>query len=79
MQKLGKTAGRLVASRSVPDSGVSTPYGTIDDIGRVALSMETMKKTGDATTARPIKTSKVPGRKIREVTMKKLSCVFDIQ
>ena len=31
MRKLIETAGRLVANRNVPGSGVTAPYGTIDD------------------------------------------------
>ena len=45
MQQLVETAGRLVANRSVPASGLTAPYGTIDDTGRVKLSSEVMKKT----------------------------------
>ena len=38
VEKLIETAGRLVANRSAPESGVTAPYGTIDDTGRVELS-----------------------------------------
>ena len=79
VQKLIETAGRLVANRSASGSEVTAPYGTIDDTSRVELSQESMRKTGADTTTRPMKTSKVPDRKIREVTMKKVSRVFDIQ
>ena len=48
IQQLVGTAGRFVAYRSVPGSGVTAPYGTIDDIGRVELSSEVVKKIGDA-------------------------------
>ena len=37
MQRLIETAGRLVASKSTRGSGVTAPYGTIDDAGRVQL------------------------------------------
>ena len=37
MQQLLEAAGRLVASRSVPGSGVTAPYGTNDDTGREEL------------------------------------------
>ena len=37
VQKLIETAGRLVTNRSVPGSGVTAPYGAIDDTGRVEL------------------------------------------
>ena len=66
-------------NRSVPGTGVTAPYGTIDNTERVELSMETMKRTGAATATRPTKTSKVPDRKIREILMKKVSHLFDIQ
>ena len=47
VRKLIKTAGRLVANRNAPGSGLTAPYGRIDDTGRVELSRETIKKTGD--------------------------------
>ena len=43
VRKLIETAGRLVADRSAPGSGLTAPYGTIDDTGRVEFSQETMK------------------------------------
>ena len=41
-----KAAGRLMANRNVPGSGVNAPSGTIDDTGRVELSSEVIKKVG---------------------------------
>ena len=38
VRNLIETAGRLVANRNVPGSGVTAPYGTIDDTGKVQLS-----------------------------------------
>ena len=73
LQKLIETAARHVANRSVSDSRVTAPYGTIDDTGRVELSQETMKRTGADTTTRLMKSSKVPDTKKREVPMKKVS------
>ena len=35
VRKLIETAGRLVANKNAPGSGVTAPYGTIDDTGRV--------------------------------------------
>ena len=35
MRKLIETAGRLVANRNAPGSGVTATYGTVDDMGRV--------------------------------------------
>ena len=37
-RKLIETAGRLVANKKAPGSGVTAPYGTIDDTGRVRLN-----------------------------------------
>ena len=79
MQNLIDTAGRLVANRSVSGYGVTAPYGKIDDTGRVELSTGTMKKMGAATATKPIKTSKAPERKIREIPIKKVSHVCGIQ
>ena len=42
--KVIETAGRLVANRNAPGSGVTAPYGTIDDTGRVQLSQDAMIK-----------------------------------
>ena len=58
VQRLIETAGRLVAGRSAPGSGVTAPDGTIDDTGRVELSQETMRRTGTDTTMRPTKTTR---------------------
>ena len=63
VQKLIETAGRQVVNRSAPGSGVTALYGTMEDIGRVELSQETMRRTGDDTTTGKT-TSKVPDRKI---------------
>ena len=79
VRKLIETAGRLVANRSAPGSGVTAPYGTIGDTGRVELSQETMKRTGADNTTLPTKTSEVPKRKIRVMPMKNVSRVFDVQ
>ena len=65
VKKLIETAGRLVANRNVPGSGVTAPYGTIDDTGRVQLSQEMMTRTGVSDTTLPTKSSKAPDRKIR--------------
>ena len=58
---------------------MTAPYGTIDDTGRVQLSQEFMTRTGASDTTLPTKSSKVPDRKIREVPMKKVSRVIDVQ
>ena len=54
--KLMETAGRLVANKSAPGSGVTAPYGTIDE------SVMTRQGVSDAT--QPMGSSKVPERKI---------------
>ena len=79
LQKLVETAGPLVANRSVPGYGVTAPYGTIDDTGRVELSTETMKKRGVVPSTKPTETSRVPDGKIRDKPLKKVSRVFDVQ
>ena len=79
MRKLIETTGRLVANRNAPGSGVTAPYGRIDDTGRVELCRETIKKTGVDRLTLPAKTSRAPGRKIRELPMMKVSRVFDVQ
>ena len=79
MRKLIETAGRLGANRNAPCSGVTAPYGIIDDRGRVQLSQEMMTRTGVSDTTLPTKSSKVPDRKIREMPMKKVSRVIDVQ
>ena len=69
-----------MANRSAPGSGVTAPYGTIDDAGTVALSQETMRRKGADTATRPTKTtSKVPDSKIKKMLIKKVSRVFDVQ
>ena len=79
VRKLIETAGRLVANRNASGSGVTAPYETIDDTGRVQLSQELMTRTGVSDTMLPTNGSKVPERKIREVPMKKVSRVIDVQ
>ena len=79
MRKLIETAGRLVANRNAPGSGVTAPYGKIDDTGRVKYSRETAKKMGIDSDMLPKKTSRALERKKREMQMKKVSRVFDVQ
>ena len=69
----------MVANRNAPGSGVTAPYGTIDDAGRVQLSQETKTRTGVSDTTLPTKSSKVTDRKILEMPMKKVSRVIDVQ
>ena len=44
MRQLVQAADRIVANRNKPGSGENAPYGTIDDIGRVELFSEVLKK-----------------------------------
>ena len=43
VQKLIETAGRFVANRSTSGSGVTAPYGKIDDTGRSSYQQKTLK------------------------------------
>ena len=78
MRKLIETAGRLAASKNAPGSGVTAPYGTIDDTGRVRLS-QTVIRQGVSDTTPPIGSSKAPERRIQKMTAKKVSRVVDVQ
>ena len=79
MRKLIETAGRLVANKNAPGSGVTAPYGTIDDKGRVRLSQGVMTRQGVSDTTPPMGSSKVPERRIRKMPAKKVSRVIDEQ
>ena len=80
-RKLIETAGRLVADRNAPGSGVTAPYRTIDDTGRVELSysQDVMTKEGVSNATLQTRSSRVPDRKIRGLPAKKVSRVIDIQ
>ena len=78
-RRLIETAGRLVANKNAPGSGVTAPYGTIDDAGRVRLSRSVMTKEGVSDTTPPMGTSKVPERKMLKMPAKKVSRVIDVQ
>ena len=79
VRKLIETAGRLVANRKSPGSGMTALYGTIDDSGRVQLSQETMTRTGVSDTTLPTKNSKVSDRRTREMPITRVSRVIDVQ
>ena len=79
VRKLIETAGRLVANKNAPGSGVTAPYGTIDDTGRVRLSQSVMTRQGISDTTPPMGSSKVPERRIRKMPAKKVSRVIDVQ
>ena len=78
VKRLIETAGRLVANKNAQGSGLTAPYGTIDDTGRVRLS-QTVIRQGVSDTTPPMGSSKVPGRKIRKMPAKKVSRVIDVQ
>ena len=79
VRKLIETAGRLVANKNAPGSGVTAPYGTIGDTGRVRLSQSMMTRQGVSDTTPPMGSSKVPERRIRKKPAKKVSRVIDVQ
>ena len=79
VRKLIETAGRLVANRNAPGSGVTAPYGTIDDMGRVQLSQDVMIREGVSNATSSTRSSRVPDRKIREKPANKVSRVIDVQ
>ena len=79
VRKLIETAGRLVANRNAPGSGVTAPYGTIDDTGRVQLSQDVMTREGVNNATSSTRGSKVPDIKIRGMPAKKVSRVIDVQ
>ena len=79
MRNLIETAGRLVANRNAPGFGVTAPYGTVDDTGRVQLSQDVMTKRGVSDATIPMGSSKIPDRKIRKMPAEKVSRVMDVQ
>ena len=79
VRKLIETAGRLVANRNEPGSGVTAPYGTIDDTGRVQLSQDVMTREGVNNATLSLTSSRIPDRKIREMPARKVSRVIDVQ
>ena len=79
VRKLIETAGRLVANKNAPGSGMTAPYGTIDDTGRVRLSQNMMTRQGFRHTTPPMGSSKVPERRIRKMPAKKVSRVIGVQ
>ena len=79
VRKMIETAGRLVANRNAPGSGVTAPYGTIDDTGRVQLSEDVMTKDGVSNATSSTRSSRIPDRKIRQMPARKVSRVIDVQ
>ena len=78
VRKLIETAGRLVANKNAPGSGVTAPYGTIDDTGRVRLS-QTVIRQGISDVTPLMGSSKIPERKVRKMPAKKVSRIIDVQ
>ena len=78
VRKLIETAGRLVANKNAPGSGVTAPYGTVDDTGRVRLS-QTVIRQGISDVTPLIGSSKAPERRIQKMPAKKVSRVIDVQ
>ena len=78
VRKLLETAGRLVANKNAPGSGVTAPYGTIDDTGRVRLS-QTVIRQGISDVTPLMGSSKAPERRIQNMPAKKVSRIIDVQ
>ena len=78
VRKLIETAGRLVANKNAPGSGVIAPYGTIDDTGRVRLS-QTVIRQGISDVTPLTGSSRIPERKVRKMPAKKVSRIIDVQ
>ena len=78
VRKLIETAGRLVANKNALGSGVTAPYGTIDDTGRVRLS-QTVIRQGISDVIPLMGSSRAPERRIRKMPAKKVSRIIDVQ
>ena len=78
VRKLIETAGRLVADKNAPGSGVTAPYGTIDDTGRVRLS-QTVIRQGISDVTPLMGSSRAPERRIQKMPAKKVSRIIDVQ
>ena len=78
VRKLIETAGRLVANKNAPGSGVTAPYGTIDDTGKVRLS-QTVIRQGISDVTPLMGSSRIPERKVRKMPAKKVSRIIDVQ
>ena len=78
VRKLIETTGRLVANKNAPGSGVTAPYGTIDDAGRVRLS-QTVIRQGISDVTPLMGSSKAPERRIQKMPAKKVSRIIDVQ
>ena len=78
VRKLIETAGRLVANMNAPGSGMTAPYGTIDDTGRVRLS-QTVIRQGKSDVTPLMGKSRAPERRIRKMPAKKVSRIIDVQ
>ena len=78
VQRLIETAGRLVANKNTRGSGVTAPYGKIDDTGRVRLS-QTVIRQGISDVTPLMGSSKAPERRVQMMPAKKVSLIIDVQ
>ena len=78
VQRLIERAGRLVVNKNTRGSGVTAPYGTIDDTGRVRLS-QTVVRQGISDVTPLMGSSKAPERRVQKMPAKKVSRVMDVQ
>ena len=60
VRKLVETAERLVANRNASGSGVTSPYGTIDDTVRVQISQDVMTRERVSNITLSTRSSRVP-------------------
>ena len=79
VRKLIEIAGRLVANRNAPGSGVTAPNGSTDDMARVQLSINVMTRERVNNATSTTRSSRVPDRKIREMPATNVSRVIDVQ
>ena len=78
VRKLIETAGRLVANKNAPGFGVTAPYGTIDDAGRIRF-FQTVIRQGISDKTPLMGSSKAPERRIQKMPAKKVSRILDVQ
>ena len=78
VQRLIETAGRLAANKNTQGSGVTAPFETIDDTGRVRLS-QTVIRQGTSDVKPLMGSSKAPERRVQKMTAKKVSRIIDVQ
>ena len=77
MIQLVEVAGHLLASRNAPSSGLTGPYGMIDDTGRMELSGAVEKRT-DARSTTAFERRQRSSRQMRKIPLNKLSRVLEV-